>query len=289
MAPMKHEMSFDETRETMGDLDAKLDDLKAALRGKGRVAVAFSAGVDSTFLLAVAHEVLGDGVVAFSAASPANPQRETDAAARFCAERGIRQIAFGVNELEVEGFDRNPENRCYLCKTHLFGEMTARARAEGIAHVVEGSNVDDLGDYRPGRKALEELGIESPLLEAGMTKADIRALSERMGLPTWDKPSFACLYSRFSYGQLITPELLQRVDAAEQLLLDRGFKTVRVRLADEGAVARIELAPDDLPRAVAEPERGAIVAGLKDAGFAYVALDLQGYRTGSMNETLAAE
>lgn len=270
---------------TEANRNEKLDALRETLRALGSAAIAFSAGVDSTFLLAVAHDVLGDNAVAFTAASPANPRRETNAASEFCSQRGIRQVSFGVNELEIEGFAHNPANRCYLCKTHLFKTLARLAQDAGLAHVIEGSNVDDLGDYRPGRQALLELGIESPLQVCGFTKQDIRDLSREMGLPTWDKPSFACLYSRFAYGDELTKKKLEMVDAAEQLLLDLGFETVRVRMA--GDAARIEVYPDEIARAAQDPVRTEIVGGLKALGFSYVALDLQGYRTGSMNETLA--
>ena len=269
------------------NLAAKYVELKQHLASLENVAVAFSAGVDSTLLLAVAHEVLGGRAIAFTALSPAHPMREADAARAFCEQLGVEQIEFEAGELELEGFEQNPPDRCYVCKVHLFKEMQRRAHERGIDHVVEGSNTDDLNDYRPGRRALEELGIESPLLTCGCSKQDIRDLSHELGLPTWDKPSFACLYSRFAYGDLITIEKLRRVEDAEQALLDFGFKTVRVRISGaQGETARIELAPHDIRTIVEPPLCGEVVSALKALGFAYVAVDLQGYRTGSMNELL---
>ena len=262
------------------DIEAKLAQLRALLKETGGIAVAFSSGVDSTFLLKVAHEELGERAVAVTARSHSFPKREQDEAAAFCAREGIRQVVVDSEELAIPGFRMNPPNRCYLCKRELFTKILEIARAEGLPAVAEGSNVDDLGDYRPGLLAVRELGIRSPLREAGLGKDEIRVLSRRMGLPTWNKPSFACLASRFPYGEEITVERLARVERAEQYLMDLGFGQVRVR--SHGTVARIELCPADIPKAVAQREK--IHASLKAIGFAYVALDLLGYRTGSMNE-----
>lgn len=272
------------TMNIPSDLMDRHESLRSWFEKRDGVAVAFSAGVDSTYLLKVAHDVLGDRAVAYTALSVANPTRESDAAAAFCAQHGIRQVTFAVDELSLEGFDHNPVDRCYRCKGLLFDQIVRLASEDGFDILVEGSNVDDLGDYRPGRRALEERGVASPLMECGFTKQDIRAISRALDLPTWDKPSFACLFSRFAYGDLLTVEKLRMVDAAEQFLLDKGFKTVRVRVA-EGA-ARIEVAPDDIARLAESPLREEISQTLKGLGFTYVSLDLQGYRTGSMNETL---
>ena len=266
-------------------MEQKLLQLNELLASLGSAAVAFSAGVDSAFLLAAAHQVLGDRIVAFTAVTPANPAREVDEATAFCVERGIRHILFEMDPMEVDGLSRNPRNRCYLCKKHLFNEMKQRAEREGLRYLVEGSNADDANNYRPGSQALKELGIRSPLQECGFSKSEIRALSREMGLPQWNKPSFACLYTRFPYDSLITPEKVRRVDASEQLLLDLGFSSVRVRsLGENGDRACIEVAADQVSALAESPTRERVVSRLKALGFTSVALDLQGYRTGSMDE-----
>ena len=268
------------------DREVKLERLRAQLREIGSAAVAFSSGVDSTFLLRVAHEELGENVVAVTARSHSFPKRELDEAAAFCAREGVRHEIIDSEELDIPGFVANPPDRCYHCKKALFGKLIAFAQANGLAAVLEGSNMDDDGDYRPGRRAIMELGVASPLHDAGLTKAEIRVLSKRMGLPTADKPSFACLASRFPYGERITAAGLERVERAEQWLMDAGLGLAQLRVRSHGDMARIEVPPADIPRLAARAEE--IVAALKSFGFTYVALDLQGYRTGSLNETLPA-
>ena len=246
--------------------------------------MAFSSGVDSTFLLRVAHEELGERVVAATIRSHTFPKRELDEAAAFCRAEGVRHKIIDSEELDIPGFAENPPDRCYHCKRELFSKLLAFARENGLAAVLEGSNLDDDGDYRPGRRAIRELGIVSPLHEAGLTKAEIRALSREMGLPTSDKPSFACLASRFPYGERITAAGLERVEKAEQWLLDAGLGLTQLRVRSHGNLARIEVPPDAIPRLAARAAE--IAAAFKELGFAYVTLDLRGYRTGSMNEVL---
>lgn len=262
------------------DIHQKLENLKSYLRSLKSVAVAFSSGVDSTFLLKVAHDTLGDKAIAVTATSCSFPKREADEASEFCKKNGIKQIVVKSEELEIPEFRHNPKNRCYLCKHELFTKIIALAKQNGIENVCEGSNMDDNGDYRPGLQAVAELGVKSPLRHAKLYKAEIRELSKEMNLPTWQKQSFACLSSRFVYGEEINEKKLGMVDKAEQFLLDKGFNQLRVRIHGPN-LARIEVLPNEMEKLFSIREE--VAAKFKEIGFAYITMDLQGYRTGSMN------
>ena len=266
----------------MDKLHEKYEKLKEYLKSLESVAVAFSSGVDSTFLLKTAHDVLGDKAIAVTAQSCSFPKRELDEAIAFCEKENIRHIIFEFDELEVDGFSQNPVNRCYICKKAIFKNIIKIAKENLIENIVEGSNTDDDGDYRPGQQAVKELNIKSPLRFAELSKEEIRTLSKELGLPTWKKQSFACLSSRFVYGETISREKLIMVDKAEQLLLDMDFTQVRVRIHNN--IARIEVNPNEFEKLLENREQ--IVSSLKKYGFVYVTMDLTGYRTGSMNEIL---
>lgn len=266
------------------ELHSKLKILRDNIRQMHSLAVAFSGGVDSTFLLKVAHDVLGENVIAVTARSAAFPETEYREAADFARKTGVRHIVITSEELDIEGFSDNPVNRCYLCKRELFSKIKNVAGKDHIKYVADGSNVDDLGDYRPGMKAVQELGVVCPLREAGLGKDEIRTLSKEMDLPTWDKPAFACLSSRFPYGQTITREKLRTVDELEQFLRKAGFRQVRVR--HHGDIARIEVAANERRRFFDAGFMDQVYEKFKQSGFAYVTLDLKGYRTGSMNEVI---
>jgi uncharacterized protein len=264
-------------------LETKLDSLKRILSEMGGTVVAYSGGTDSTLLLKVAQDVLGERAMAVTATSSSLPQEELEDAAELAAQIGARHLIIESDELESPGFVANAPDRCYHCKQLRFDALIKLAKEKGFSYVVDGSNLDDQGDHRPGMRAAHELGVRSPLMQAGLTKADIRAISRELGLPTWDKPSNACLASRIPYGTPITRERMQQVEQAERLLHTLGFTQARVRA--HGEIARIEVEADDLP--ILLENRSRIVDEFRRLGFSYVTADLEGYRTGSMNETLA--
>lgn len=264
---------------------AKLNYLKSIIKKMDGAVVAFSGGVDSTFLLKVAHDVLGDKVLAVTANSETYPKRELEEAKAFAQRMGIRHIVIETLELEIEGFADNPPDRCYYCKHELFSKLTEIARANGLEYVFDGSNFDDRNDHRPGMRAAKQLGVVSPLKQAELTKDDIREVSKEFGLSTWNKPSFACLSSRFPYGTKITPEKLVVIGEAEDFIRDLGFQELRVRHHDN--IARIEIGKADFERII--PFTDQITDKLKSLGFLYVTIDLSGYKTGSMNYTLTEE
>jgi pyridinium-3,5-biscarboxylic acid mononucleotide sulfurtransferase len=263
-------------------MDNKLKFLKEILAGMESVLVAYSGGVDSTFLIKVASDVLGYKTLAVIGDSSTLPSDEKQQAIEIAEKLKVRYYVIKSRELSNPSFAMNRKDRCYWCKSELFSKLRAIADREKIIHIVDGSNADDLSDYRPGARAAEECGVRSPLQEAGLTKDEIRKLSRELGLPTWDKPSMACLSSRIPYGDEITEEKLDKVEKAERLLKSLGFRQVRVRHHDD--TARLEVSESDIIR-FTEPElRKKIVEGLKSLGYRYIALDLEGYRTGSMNQ-----
>jgi uncharacterized protein len=268
-------------------MDAKFEKLVSALRETEGVLVAFSAGVDSTFLLQVAHMALGERAVALTAASPTAPPGELEAAKDFTERLGCRHIIVDSHELENPSFAQNPSNRCFFCKDELYRICRDQAQETGITTIVDGTNLDDLKDHRPGLQAANQWGIRHPLVEAEMTKQEIRGYSQQLGLPTWDKPSSPCLSSRFPYGTQINLERLNQVGVCESFMKQRHFREFRVRY--HGDLARIELAQNEMDRFFDKETREAVVEQFKAAGFNYVSLDLQGYRTGSLNEALRAK
>ena len=267
-----------------GETEQKLNKLKEYIKDLGSLAVGFSGGVDSAFLLSVTFEVLGERAIAVTAVNSAMPEREMNEAKAFCKERGIRQMIVSVDPLKIDEFRYNAPDRCYHCKKAIFSQIISTALENGVEYVAEGSNTDDLGDYRPGLKAVEELTVKSPLREACLSKSEIRLLSEAMGLPTWDKPSYACLASRSVYGEEITEEKLRMIDGAEQFLTELGFVQMRVRL--HGNIARIEVPEKDISRLAKDEIRKKVYDKFKKLGFMFVTLDMRGYKTGSMNELL---
>jgi uncharacterized protein len=265
-------------------MDAKFERLTDLLREESRLLVAFSAGVDSTFLLKAAHLALGQGTIALTASSPSVPPGELDAAKNFAVALGCRHIVLESHELDNPSYSQNPVNRCFFCKDELYRICRAEAEKLGIQTIVDGTNLDDLKDHRPGLQAADQWRIRHPLVEAEMTKEDIRRYSRELDLPTWDKPSSPCLSSRFPYGTEIDLERLKKVGACEVFLKELRFREFRVRY--HGDLARIEVAQSEIDRLFEKATRDAVVKRFKEIGFNYISVDLQGFRSGSLNEAL---
>ncbi|MFO7665940.1 MAG: ATP-dependent sacrificial sulfur transferase LarE [Desulfobacterales bacterium] len=263
------------------DLRYKMERLTSAIEGYSSLAVAFSGGTDSTFLLAVAHKVLKKNVIAITAKSQIHPVRETDFALDYTKKHRIEHVIIQSNELKIPEFNLNDRNRCYVCKMNIFPMMMKTASKKGIKDLVHGANIDDLKDFRPGFSAASELGVAAPMIEAGLSKQDIRDLSKMMLLETWNKPAMACLATRIPYGVPITIESLKMIEEAENILIDLGFTACRVR--HHGNLARIELPKEDIERMINWKMRNSVVGKLKKAGYLYVSIDLEGYIQGSMN------
>jgi uncharacterized protein len=272
----------------MSKVNPKLEKLQALLRGYGSCVVAYSGGVDSVFLARVAHDVLGERALAAIADSPSLPRRELQEALDLAAKFKFPVRVIKTQEFTNANYTANPANRCYFCKHELFEELTPLARAENFAVIAYGENASDIGDFRPGAQAAAEFQVRAPLKEAGLTKAEIRELSAQLGLPTADKPQMACLSSRVPYGEMVSPEKLRMIEAAEYVLRDLGFHDVRVRHHElqKQNLARIELAPAEIPALLVNGKLATVAEELKKIGYAHVTLDLQGYRRGSTNEAL---
>jgi len=273
--------------ETDMELREKYELLKEKIKNYGSAVVAFSGGVDSTFLIKVTYDILKENMMAVTATSSTYPERELKEAKKYAADMGVNHKVILSEELDIEGFASNPKNRCYYCKKELFTKILDIAKENQMKYVFDGANVDDQGDYRPGMVAAKELGIVSPLKEAGLTKEDIRILSKELNLPTWNKPAFACLSSRFPYGNEITKPKLKMVEEAEEFLMNLGFVQIRVR--HHGEIARIEVSAQERSKFFNLELMDQVGKRFQEIGFTYVTLDLSGYRTGSMNEVLSEE
>lgn len=259
----------------------KQNGLAENLRRLDSLLVAFSGGVDSSYLLAMAFKILGEKTIAVTARSPVHPERETEAAGNFAKHLGVEHLMIETTELSLSEFTANPRDRCYVCKKNLFAELKKIAEKKGVERIAHGANLDDLNDFRPGFRAAGEMGIIAPLIDAGLSKSDIRTLSREMNLETWNKPSMACLATRIPYGSRITPENLKMAEQGENAIFDLGFSVCRVRI--HGGIARIELDPDEIEKAVSEPVRSTIIKKFGEIGFSHTAVDMEGYSQGSMN------